>query len=80
MLLDHTGDISAENLTVLNLVRMTNNTGNTNVSPFASKWISNYCLRKTDVGHTDISHQLLQGYSGKNRLAVKGDTGNIQIK
>lgn len=77
---DHTGDISAENLTVLNLVRMTNNTGNTNVSLSPQSAQATIVSAKTDVGHTDISHQLLQGYSGKNRLAVKGDTGNIQIK
>lgn len=77
---DHTGDISAENLTVLNLVRMTNNTGNTNVSLSPQSAQATIVSAKTNVGHTNISHQLLQGYSGKNRLAVKGDTGNIQIK
>ncbi|MGT2636782.1 DUF4097 family beta strand repeat-containing protein [Streptococcus ratti] len=75
-----TGNISAKNLTVLNLLRIDNNTGNTNVSLSAQSAPKTIVSAKTDVGNADISHQLLQGYSGKNRLSINGGTGNVHIK
>ncbi|WP_057490406.1 DUF4097 family beta strand repeat-containing protein [Streptococcus orisasini] len=77
---DDTGNITGKNLTILNLVKINNNTGNTTVSLSSQSAKTTIVSAKTDIGNVDISHQLLQGYSGKNRLSVNGDTGNVHIK
>ena len=75
-----TGNITGKNLTILNQVKIDNNTGNTTVSLSSQSAKTTIVSAKTDIGNVDISHQLLQGYSGKNRLSVNGDTGNVHIK
>lgn len=74
-----TGNITADNITILNTVKLSNDTGNTDVSLSSRSFKEATVSAKTDTGNTHVSDELLDNYS-KNHLIITGDTGNIKVE